>query len=188
MGKKYSLVSLYTPGLIIFDPVVLDDFLKCHGVTGSNIFSAFLENEVLGRAAIETGALLPIYQIPENEYFVFVKNSFAEGDGFSDIKFEYSGMPLCVESGVVIVADLNALLDWDSEFFINYKDNYSSRLPSNDYLEVAKNLYDVTIVGCRKIQGDIITLGYALEFSAVEVLPKVKPNTSIDDWDFSLYD
>ncbi|GAB0074602.1 hypothetical protein IBA8403_52040 [Pseudomonas syringae] len=37
------------------------------------------------------------------------------------VKFSYAGLPLKVESGILIASDLNALLDWDPEFFTNYK-------------------------------------------------------------------
>ncbi|QQQ50461.1 hypothetical protein JJQ97_24670 [Pseudomonas syringae] len=184
--KKHSTIELYTPGIVIFDPKVLDDFLKEQKITETNIFEFFLQHENLGRLAIEEGILCPIYQIPENEYSVFLIDTLRSEHGIYDVKFSYPGFPLKVSSGLLIVSDLNSLFDWDPDFFTNYKANYKQRLPSNDYIEVLNGLYDMTIRGCSKMKSPYADLGYGLEMKQVDKLPEIDSSTSVDDLNFSL--
>lgn len=70
--KSSATIELYSPGIVIFDPEIMSLFLKENGVVSSNVFDVFLEDEHLGRAAIEQGVVCPIYQIPEDEYSIFL--------------------------------------------------------------------------------------------------------------------
>lgn len=185
MDKHFAKLEIYSPGIVIFDPVVLDFFTKKNNVTSDNLFEVFLDSEDLGRAVIDEGVLIPIYEIPESEYSVFY-NTVESDASMAEQKFRYQGFPLRIDSGLVVVADLNALFEWDSDFFLNYKENYSSRLPSNDYLDVHPGLYSVTIAGYEGLQRSLISKGYGLTFQAVEKLPEIRAASAVDDRDFSL--
>lgn len=185
MDKNFANVEIYTPGIVIFDPEVLVGFLQKNNIANDNLFDCFLADEDLGRAVIDEGVLIPIYQIPEAEYSVFLDTArLGIVNGTS--KFRYSGFPLRSTSGLVVVADLNALFDWDPDFFLNYKVNYESRLACNDYLDVPVGLYSVTIIGYEDLQSPLMPKGYGLTLHAVEVLPRLNPNSTVDDQDFTL--
>lgn len=185
MDKNFANLEIYSPGIVIFDPEVLVVFLQENSVTSDNLFDCFLADEDLGRAVVEQGVIIPIYQIPEDEYSVFLDSTRLDIlDG--KIKFRYSGFPLKSTSGLVVVADLNAVLDWDSEFFLNYKVNYESRLACNDYLDVSNGLYSVTIIGYDGLQSPLMSKGYGLTLHPVEELPRMNPARTVDDQDFTL--
>lgn len=184
--KNIALVELYSPGIIIFDPEVLACFLKNEKIHESNIFDFFLEKENLGRAAIEQGILFPIYQIPEAEYSIFLSEDLTLFHTSNGPAFRYDQLPLQVTSGIVIVSDLNALFDWDADFFNNYLNNYENKLANNDYLNVPNGLYSMSISGYTGLKPPLAPLGYALEFKPVISLPKIFSESSIDDWNFSL--
>ncbi|MCQ3028234.1 hypothetical protein NLO74_19775 [Pseudomonas tremae] len=185
--KNHATIDLYAPGIVLFDPEVLNNFLTEKKITETNIFEFFLQHETLGRLAIEEGVICPIYQIPEDEYSVFLNDTSDPKKLLHEIKFSYSGFPLEITSGILIVSDLNALFDWDFEFFINYKLNYEQRLPSNDYIDVLSGLYSMTIKGCTELKPPYANLGYGLELMPVSKLPMVDTSTSVDDHEFSLY-
>lgn len=185
MDKKFANIELYTPGIVIFDPAVLNGFLRQNNVADSNIFERFLSDEALGWSAIEQGVLIPIYEIPEDEYSVFI-DDLPAGSAGKHALFEYNGLPLKIASGLAVIADLNALFDWDPDFFMNYKANYPHRLASNDYLDVACGLFEVTVRGYTALEAPFHSLGYGLEFKATENLPRVDEEVAVDDRDFTL--
>ncbi len=185
MSKMIANVELYSPGIVIFDPAVFDEFLKRCNVTNSNIFERFLNDEVLARSAVEQGVLLPMYPIPEDEYSVFMHNPTDDPERSLAI-CEYGGLPLRVVSGLTVISDLNALFDWDLAFFLDYKSNYAERLPSNDYLDVPCGLFDVTVRGYDGLEAPFKPLGYGLEFKRADILPVVDERIAVDDRDFTL--
>jgi hypothetical protein len=185
MSKTVANVELYSPGIVIFDPAVFYEFLKQRNVTDSNIFERFLNDELLGLSAIEQGVLLPMYPIPEDEYSVFIHNP-PDGPQRSLAICEYSGLPLRVVSGLTVISDLHALLNWDPAFFLNYKANYAVRLASNDYLDVPCGLFDVTVRGYDGLEAPFPPLGYGLEFKPADTLPVVDARIAVDDRDFTL--
>jgi hypothetical protein len=63
-------------------------------VTDTNIFNAFLEDEALGREAIEQGVVCPIYQISESEYAVFAEGADDLPGSLPEPVFVHSGLPL----------------------------------------------------------------------------------------------
>lgn len=185
MVKRFAKVEIYSPGIVIFDPSVLVSFLRNNNVVGDNIFELFLADEVVGRSAIDEGILIPIYQIPEAEYSVFLELEDLV-PSLEEQKFSYEGFPLVVKSELIIVADLNALFDWDSDFFLNYKANYDSRLPCNDYLDVTAGFYSVTISGYEGSPSSPNSRGYGLKLTEQKTLPSVSPDSAVHDRDFSL--
>ncbi|MEE4689994.1 hypothetical protein V2K77_07870 [Pseudomonas alliivorans] len=184
--KTEARIELYSPGIVVFDPEVLKSFLNGRGIRCSNIFEEFLEKEELGRAAIEQGVVYPIYQIPEDEYSVFVSDQSFETRNLVSRKFSYSGFPLCVTSEILIVSDLYALLDWDPGFFCDYKKNYKNKLLNNDYIEVPKGRYSLTISGYVGLDFPFRSLGYGINFRLVDMLPKVSETASVDEKNFVL--
>jgi len=184
--KNIAEIEIFEPGIVIFDPVVLNDFVISAGVTSNNLFDCFLNSEEVGGAVTE-GVIFPLYQIPEMEYSIFLKGAGQESSLSGAVKrFCYSGIPLKVVSGLIVVADLNALLDWDSEFFLDYRGTCVDSLGNNDYLEVESGLYDLSVSGFRGLKVPFASLGYELEFKPVGQLPKLSNDASTDDWDFSI--
>ncbi|MEE4143145.1 hypothetical protein [Pseudomonas viridiflava] len=186
--KTEARVELYSPGIVVFDPEVLRSFLSGRGVNCSNVFEEFLEKEELGRAAIEQGVVCPIYQIPEDEYSVFVSDQDFEARNLVSRRFSYSGFPLCVTSEILIVSDLYALLDWDPIFFCDYKKNYEKKLLNNDYIEISKGRYSLTISGYVGLEFPYGPLGYGIDFRLVDILPRVSETASVDEKNFVLED
>jgi hypothetical protein len=185
MDKNFANLEIYSPGIVIFDPEVIVSFLRKNNIADDNLFDCFLADEDLGRAVIDEGVLIPIYQIPEAEYSVFLHGARLDIlDGKS--KFRYSGFPSKSTSGLLVVADLNALFDWDPDFFLSYKFNYESRLACNDYLDVSIGLYSVTIIGYEGLQLPLMPKGYGLTLHPVEVLPRMSPASTVDDQNFTL--
>lgn len=184
--KRSALIELYAPGIVLFDPAQFAAFIKSKGLTDANIFNAFLKDEALGRQAIEQGVVFPIYQISEQEYSVFTECQNVGVDDLPEPVFEYSGLPLVIVSGVLIVSDLNALFDWDEDFFLNYKAEYASRLPSNDYIDVEPGIYSLSIKGYAGLREYGSEYGYGLEFISVPVLPVVADGSDVSHLDFEL--
>jgi len=184
--KQSAQIELFSPGIVLFDPAVLSSFIKYSGVMEVNVFEQFIQNPSLGRSAIENGVICPIYQISEQDYSVFIEGANGAEYELPAPEFSYSGFPLKVESGILIVSDLNALLDWDDDFFLNYKANYDSRLPGNDFLEVKSGLYSLTIKGYAGLRQPLSTCGYELRLQAVDSLPGVPEDASVDDVSFEL--
>ena len=185
--KNIASVELFEPGIIIFDPAVLDDFLTSKSIESHDLLNFFLKNEEVGRQVVEEGVVFPLYQIPEMEYSVFLASSGQAISFNGSIEaFCYSGIPLKVVSDIIIVADLNALMDWDKGFFTNYRANCAESLGNNDYLDLKSGLYSLSIKGYKNLRHPFFTHGYELDFSQVEVLPPLPVEATVDDWDFSI--
>jgi hypothetical protein len=185
--KNIAKIEIFEPGIVIFDPVALNDFVVGNGIASSDLFDCFLSNEEVGLSAVEKGVVFPIYQIPEMEYSIFLKGAGQKSSYSNSVReFCYSGIPLKIVSGLVVVADLNALMDWDSEFFLNYRAASVDGLGNNDYLDVVSGLYDLSVSGVRGLSDPFVSLGYELEFKPVGQLPKLSNGASTDDWNFSI--
>jgi len=184
--KKSACVKLYCPGMVLFDPVQLVALMAKRGTTDTNIFDVFVNDEVFGRQAIEQGVVCPIYPISEHHYIVFVEDSAESLGCLPEPVFVHSGLPKMVSSGVLVVSDLNALLDWDARFFLNYKAEHCSRLPNNDYVDVKPGLYSLSVKGYAGLRGHETAFGYGLEFTSVQSLPKISDDASMSNFDFEL--
>jgi hypothetical protein len=68
-------IMTQTPGLVIFDPVGLADFLARHQVSGPNVLERLIQDPGLGNEALSTGYLLPIYSIPAWDHRVRVTHA-----------------------------------------------------------------------------------------------------------------
>ncbi|MFJ3371481.1 hypothetical protein [Pseudomonas sp. NPDC086251] len=185
--RSIAKIKIIEPGIVVFDPAVLNNFVESNGIESNDLFDYFLNNEEIGISAIENGVLFPLYQIPEMEYSIFLKGEGLKSSfNGAERAFCYSGIPLRVVSGLVVVADLNALMDWDSAFFIGYRNTYTESLGNNDYLDVLSGLYALSISGFKGLSGPFVSLGYELEFKLVESLPVLSSDATTDDWDFCI--
>ncbi|MBV7566006.1 hypothetical protein [Pseudomonas sp. PDM27] len=187
--KSVAKIEIFQPGIVIFDPVALNDFVLSNGIDTGNLFELFLSDETIGLSVVEKGVIFPIYQIPEMEYSIFLKGTDQDQkSSFNKAvkKFCYSGIPLVVVSGLVVIADLNALMNWDSDYFLDYREACVDGLGNNDYLEVASGLYDLSISGVMGLGEPFVSLGYELEFKSVAQFPKLPNDAYTDDWDFSI--
>jgi hypothetical protein len=185
--KSLAKIEIFQPGIVIFDPVALKDFVVINGVASNNLFDCFLNDKEVGVSVVEKGVVFPLYQIPEMEYSVFLKGAGKESS-FNDSakKFCYSGIPLKVVSGLIVVADFSSLMDWDGEFFLNYRKACVDSLGNNDYLDVESGLYDLSISGFKGLKAPFVSLGYELGLKPVEQLPKFSIDASTDEWSFSI--
>lgn len=185
--KSLAKIEVFEPGIVIFDPVALNDFVESNGIESSDLFDYFLNNEEVGLRAVENGVIFPLYQIPEMEYSIFLKGGGPDSSfNTAEKAFCYSGIPLTVVSGLIVVADLNALMDWDRDFFIDYRNTCDESLGNNDYLDVLSGSYALSICGFKGLSDPFFSLGYELEFNPVERLPVLSSHATTDDWNFAL--
>ncbi|EOC1324458.1 hypothetical protein ACI09X_000577 [Cronobacter dublinensis] len=180
--KNIANITLYAPGIVLFDPLTLQAFLQRVGFQGSDVFDLFIDDRAIGAQAIGEGVVFPIYPIPDDDYAVFLEQGALPPAG-AQRHFTYQGVPLHMTSGVLVAADLGALMDWDAAFFCNYLENYPLRLKNNDYLEVAPGRYLVAISGYSALAAPLNPFGYGLRLEAVQQLPPALPD---EDFDFSL--
>ncbi|MBK0056497.1 hypothetical protein [Stenotrophomonas sp. S39] len=179
--KHTAALRLFQPGMVLFDPQVLDAFLRQHLAPGEAPFSRFVDDPAVGDAATRAGAVFPMYPIKEDDYAVFVEPSpIPEG---ATRCFSHPGAPLRVDSGVLIAADLHALMAWDADLFLNYRQRLQERLPNSDYLDVAPGCYDVVIHGYIDLPQPHPPQGYGLQLRPVAELSAMRV---ADDFDFAL--
>jgi hypothetical protein len=70
MNMAEVTIMTQTPGLVVFEPVVLADFIVSRHGLAPNVLESFSHNPSLGNEAIAQGCLLPIYSIPAWDYHV----------------------------------------------------------------------------------------------------------------------
>lgn len=188
--KKFEL-NLEFPGIVIFDPVVLSNFLEDKKITDRNILNHFIANETIGKEAINLGVIYPIYTIPELDYTIYAsdnnKNNIPEEWKIFSIK----QFGLKVESKTLIFSDIYAIMDWtmaDRDFFLNYRKNYSNKSDSNDYYEIPNGNFIVQITGFRNKKNNIYDTekGYQINFHQILELPQVLNKIDIDNIDYDI--
>jgi hypothetical protein len=185
--KTEANIETFSPGVVIFDPLVLSRFTAEHCPDDSSLFEVFIEQSETGRLAVQSGAVVPLYPLPEEDYVFRLRDErklpFEQGN---EAVFRYADIPLRVISGLLIVADLHALTDWDPEFFLNYKARLSDRLGNNDYLDVSPGLYALSITGFSELHEGFPLNVYELGINAVESLPVLSEEANFDQWDFRI--
>ncbi len=175
------VINLFQPGIVLFDPRALNDFLCDRQFDAANVLEYFLENENIGTDAIRSGAVFPMYPIVEGEYSLFLGEEHCTPTAHRH--FRYEGAPLHIPSGLVIVADLHALMNWDPEFFLAYRSRSEDRLSNTSHLDVAPGTYLVDIVGFTGLRAPLPPRGYGLYLSATDALPEALP---LKDFDFDI--
>lgn len=179
------LLRLETPGLVIFDPIVMSDFIKDNKITDADVFQNFIDHPEIGDLAISNGVALPIYPIPPDDYAIYFSKKH------DDIKleqtFSYSGFPLRCQSGILVAADIYALMDWEDDFFRNYRLNYEKHSSTNDMISTPPGTFSVTVIGGKlsnKKKGGGLAYGIVLE--DVLELPKRDQDKDIEAYNFNI--
>ncbi|WP_019636596.1 hypothetical protein [Paenibacillus fonticola] len=180
-------ITLEFPGIVVFDPMTLSSFIQEKKIVNTDLISYFNQYEDVGEEAITQGVIIPIYPIPNLDYTIVIKNEY---DSLTSVPidwriFKTEPFPLKITSGLVIVSDISAIMDWDEEFFVNYEGNLENRTTLNDYTKIANGNYGVSIIGyCDPKKGLEADFGYILDFQRNEELPNFNFNKSIDEYDF----
>jgi hypothetical protein len=165
-------IMTQTPGLVIFDPGGLADFLARHQVPGPNVLEHFIQNPSLGNEAMSTGYVLPIYSIPAWDYLVRVTQAAQPSVPAEWVLFETPAFVLQVTSNRVLVSDLWALLNWEADTYLSYGRQpleaayaAANTFKVTEQVAVPNGRYQVTLVGfCDQQQPDVETrsCGYEL--------------------------
>ena len=113
-------LMLEFPGFVLFDPVVLQEFVLEKGIEDDDLLKYFINNPTIGEESIQRGILLPIYNIEPFDYEILI-NTTTKSEIPTDwvvFKNEVS-LPLQVKSGRLAVEDIFMIMNWD------YESNYS---------------------------------------------------------------
>lgn len=187
MENNKLKITLEFPGIVVFDPMTLSSFIQEKKIVNTDLISYFNQYEEVGEEAITQGVIIPIYPIPNLDYTIVIKNEY---DSLTSVPidwriFKTEPFPLKITSGLVIVSDISAIMDWDEDFFVNYEENLENRTTLNDYVKIANGNYGVSIIGyCDSKKGLEADFGYILDFQRNEELPHFNFNKSIDEYDF----
>ncbi|MFJ8462227.1 hypothetical protein ACIQ57_24455 [Lysinibacillus xylanilyticus] len=181
------ILNLEMPGMVIFDPLTLTDYLREKGILTNDLLSYFVSNEEVGKEVITKGIIIPIYPIPEWNYSIKINHEKNHYNTLNDCnQFETNQFPLTVTSELVIISDISAItIDWEADFFLNYEKNLDSKSDINHYTKMPIGNYGVSIVGYSKDKTDIHSeCGYVFNFLSVNNLPVFDFSKSIDKYDF----
>lgn len=165
-------IMTQTPGLVVFDPVVLNEFLTSHQVPGPNVLESFSHDPELGNVAISTGCLLPVYSIPAWDYHVRVTEGDKPTVPAEWVLFENPAFVLQVSSGRVLVSDIWAILNWEADTYLTYGSQptdaryaAANEFTSTEPVSVPNGRYQVTLIGfCDAQNSDIETRPCGYEF------------------------
>lgn len=184
--KTTATISLYEPGIVLFDPKQLADYLKSFKLDIKDAFDFFIDNEDIGKKAVTTGIVFPLYEIPEREYSIFISDPNQPSIQSAIQVCHYPNLPIEITSGILIAADLNALIHWDEHFFTNYIENYKNKLDNNDYLQVKPGRYQMSISGYTNLPKPLSNYGYELKFIQSDNLPEINNYRDVSDFNFSM--
>lgn len=160
---KELKIMTQTPGLVVFDPQVLKEFVSANNVRVPNILENLIDDPGLGNQAISGGNLITIYSIPSWDYRVIVTEANESTLPVGWALFEAPPFVLLVNSGKIIVSDIWAIMNWDEETYLKFgeypvDERYAA---ANEFkvsalVEVPNGRYRVRIIGfCDKTNGDI---------------------------------
>ena len=146
---------LQMPGLVVFDPIVMKEFITANNVSTPNILENFINDPGLGNQAIHSGCLISIYSIAQGDYRVILNESDNSTLPVGWELFETPAFVLEVRSNRVIVSDIWAMLNWDEETYVHFgqypvDERYAdAEFSSSDAAELSNGLYEVKIKGFR---------------------------------------
>jgi hypothetical protein len=164
-------IMTQTPGLVVFDPVVLADFIASRHVPVPNVLESFSHDPSLGNEAIAQGCLLPIYSIPAWDYRVRLTEAARPTVPAEWVLFETPSFVLQVTSGRVLVSDIWAIMNWESDTYLHYGDQpIDAKYATNEFkvtkrVNIPNGRYQVTLIGfCDQQNLDVETrpCGYEL--------------------------
>ena len=143
------------PGLVVFDPIVMKEFIAANNVSTPNILENFINDPGLGNQAVRSGCLISIYSIAQGDYRVILNESGQSTIPTEWALFKTPAFVLEVRSNRVIVSDIWAMLNWDEETYVQFgqypvDERYASaEFSSSDAAELPNGLYEVKIIGFR---------------------------------------
>lgn len=179
-------ISLNLTGIVLFDPVVLNEFVLSNNIKNDNLIDFFIKNPHVGNDAINKGVLLPIYSIETWDYTIIIKTESYNVVNPDWILFKINlKFPLTVKSGSVIISDIYSVLNWKPDYYLNFPPK-EDRVGVDDNFNIPAGYYAVQIKGFRDIKSININereCGYEFYFKKVDKLP-VLENTNIDDFNF----
>ena len=184
---KFKLM-LYAPGIVMFDPLTLNNFLEKYNIVETDLLKFFSYNEKIGQDVISQGCIIPIYEIPElDDYYQIIINPEQGNTLISEENhiFITNPFPLHVSSGNLIISDISAIIDWDKNYYLHYESIKNNSYDNCSSVQMSKNNYSVRITGYYG--GNVksnIEFGYIFNFSATEKLPRFDFTKSIDEYNF----
>ena len=181
-------ISLNMQGMVVFDPLVLDNFVRSKDIKDTNLLDCFIQNPEIGNKAINEGVILPIYTIEIWDYKVIV-NLGEESTIAPEWKLFKTSLsfPFRVESENVIISDIYAIMSWKPDYYLNLPPK-EKRIGVDDNFTIPKGNYSVDILGFRdSLNPDIDNreCGYEFFFKKVLNLPLIE-NLNIDDINFKV--
>ncbi|GAB0171122.1 hypothetical protein LSPCS325_45590 [Lysinibacillus sp. CTST325] len=185
--KKFKLM-LYAPGLVVFDPLTLYNYLEKNNIVESDLLKLFCNNEKIGQEVISQGCIIPIYEIPElDDPYQIIINHEQDNASIPEQNniFITNTFPLHVTSGNLIISDISAIIDWDKNYYVNYENIKDESYDNCNSVQMSNNNYSVRITGyCGNKLKTNIEFGYIFNFSATEKLPHFDFTKSIDEYNF----
>lgn len=181
-------ISLNLSGMVLFDPIVLDEFANTYKIQGKDILEELINNPMVGNAAINEGILIPIYSITPWDYDVIVnigRESCINPD-WVVYKNPFS-FPLRIISGQLIVSDIYSLLEWNKEYYINFPPK-NERVGVDDDFNIPSGIYSVDIIGfsdSSNLDLENRKCGYEFILNSVEKLPSIK-DVNINQFNFNV--
>ena len=181
-------ISLNMQGMVVFDPLVLDNFVQSKGIKEANLLDYFIQNPEVGNDAINKGVILPVYTIEIWDYEIIVnlEEESKINPKWKLFKTSYS-FPFRVESENIIISDIYAIMNWKPDYYLNFPSK-DKRIGVDDNFTIPKGNYSVDILGFRdNLNPDIDNreCGYEFFFKKVLDLPLIE-NLNIDDINFKV--
>lgn len=177
------------PGIAIFDPYLLAEFLAQQGIATANLFDLFQRDTTIGDAVVQQGLILPIYSIPALDYQVIFNDSGKSSVPPDWVRVKTTPFPLVVgPQSKLLAADIYSLMEWDSDFYqtVALDENLAPQVAAT----VTAGNYAVTIKGFaeREYAGRGPTnIGYELLLDAIDTLPAIPAEQDVESFDFVLW-
>ena len=187
MLKKFEIV-LDGPGIILFDPYLLAEFVQQYQLGDTNLFQQFKQNTQVGDEAVRQGVIFPIYTIPAIEYQIVISDSSESSVEADWVRFTTSPFPLTIGNGKLVVSDIYGIMDWDAEFYkimavdVSECPQVATELESGKYSVVIKGFSERNYVGRGPKN-----IGYKFLLQKVEELPVLQESMNNESFDFVLY-
>lgn len=147
-------IMVQTPGLVLFDPVVLQGFIESHNVPLPNVLESFIDDPAMGNKAISGGYLLPIYSIPAWDYRVLITEDDKPTVPPEWVLFTTPPFVLQVAGQRLVISDIWAILNWEADTYLQFGNHpvdekyaAANEFTGSAVVMVPNGRYQVTIVG-----------------------------------------
>jgi hypothetical protein len=178
------VLELNGSGIVLFDPVSVEQFCTENNITTDNIMDHFMENPSAGDKAIKEGIILPVYTIPPLNYSVRLQTDKTLIPD-NKMKFSYPSFPLSVISGKLIAADIYAIMEWDAAYYKALKAGAPEFPTQFAYLTEPGN-YAVDINGFYEKNNGNEYKGYEFVLKKMDHLPEIDTEKDIDSYNYNL--